>query len=220
MPLFPELAARPLEDLTRAFASGPAPADSVPEEEVPLWLDEVAVALAARGQEGLDALLQRLPATDEPRLRAALLALSFLPEEVKEKNRAGLEGLLLPLLQDPRPDVVAAAVDALTEVGGEAAGERVLPLLEHPAAEVVSSALRFLARRAPLEVSKPALLRALESPESLVRENAADELDDLGCVEALPRLRRLLDDEDEDVRQAARTAVSHLEDSLADQEAR
>ena len=40
---------------------------------------------------------------------------------------------------------------------------------------------------------------------------AVDELDDLECVSALPRIRKLLQDPHNDVRQAAATAVRNLE---------
>jgi HEAT repeat protein len=219
MPLFPELSARSLEELLRLFDSGLEPADAVEDEERPLWLDEVATQVAAQGEAGLNALLQRLPAADEPHARALLLGLSFVPEGVRQKNRTRLEGVLLSFLADSRPAVVAQAVDALSDLGFAQAGERVLALLNHPAPEVVGSALRFLARQRP-EQARPVLLRSLESSQALVRENAVDELDDLGAVEALPMLRRLLNDEDEDVRQAARTAVRNLEELLPDKEGR
>ena len=211
MPPAPKLAARSLDELLRAFDSGPHPADAVEEEEIPLWLDEVAMLIAEKGEAGLAALLQRLPGPEEARVRAILAGLAFLPVDVRQKNRPRLERLLLPFLEDPRPTIIAEAVDALRHLDCPAAVKHLRPLLKQRSPEVVGSVLRFLAQHWPDE-ARPVLMQALESPEPLVRENAVDELDDLGCVAALPQLRQLLDDEDEDVRQAARTAVSNLEE--------
>ncbi len=208
---YPELAARSLQDLVRDFDSGSSPADAVPDDELPLWLSEVALAIAEHGQAGLDALLQRVYAADEDRLRGILLGLSSVKGNLREAYRPRLQSLLLSYLDDSRPDVVAEAVDALAYLDGKDARERVLPLLAHPSPYVVGSALRYLAKHFPKE-ARPALLRGLESPEPLVRQNAVDELDEMEDVEALPHLRRLLTDADADVRLAARTAVSNLED--------
>jgi hypothetical protein len=210
MPLFPELAGRSLDDLLRMFDAGPSPADAIDEEEIPLWLDEVATLAAKKGEVGLAALLQRLPAADEPHLRAILLASSFVPVEVREKDRPRLQEVMVSLLGDPRPWVVADAIAALRYLECREARGRILGLLDGGPPPVIGSALRFLAWYDPNE-ARPVLLRGLESPEPLVRENAVDELDELECIEALPQLRRLLTDEDENVRQAARTAVSNLE---------
>jgi HEAT repeat protein len=211
MPLFPELSDKSPEELLRAFDSGPGPTDDVEEEEILPWLDEVARFVAEKGEAGLNALLQRLLGADEAHARAILGSLAFLPKDVRDKHRPRLEGLVRSFLADPRPAVLAEAVDALRYLDGAGAENAVRPLLEHASPEVVGSALRFFAHHRPAE-ARPLLLRALQSPEPLVRENAVDELDDLGCVEALPQLRGLVDDEDENVRQAARTAVSNLEE--------
>ena len=60
-------------------------------------------------------------------------------------------------------------------------------------------------------VAKPLLYDALSSSHPIVRENAIDELDELDCKEALPRIRTLLDDPDKNVRQAAKTAIENLD---------
>ena len=55
------------------------------------------------------------------------------------------------------------------------------------------------------------LERALHSKEPVVRQNAVDELDEMNYTPALAKIKRLLADPDKDVRQAASTAVAHLE---------
>jgi HEAT repeat protein len=210
MSFFPDLATRPLQALVQAFDNGPAPADAVPEEEIPLWLDEVAVALAAKGDLGLDALLARLAGADEVRARAALLALAFDRAEFRMKRLPELQRLLVSFLEDPRPNVAAEAVRGLTSLGCTDTVNRLLPLLGHESPYLVGSVLAFLSRHYP-EAARPALLLALRSPDPIIRQYAVDELDELGYAEALPHLRRLLADPDADVRLAAQTAVANLE---------
>ena len=57
----------------------------------------------------------------------------------------------------------------------------------------------------------PLLEKALKAEEPIVRQNAVDELDEMNHRPALEKIKRLLRDPDKDVRQAARTAVAHLE---------
>jgi HEAT repeat protein len=54
------------------------------------------------------------------------------------------------------------------------------------------------------------LIHALSDQEFIVRENAIDELGELGQPEAIPYLQPLLNDEHPDVRQAAETAIEVL----------
>jgi hypothetical protein len=210
MPFFPQLQRTPLEDIMTRFLDPDGTAD-VPEDERPFWLEEAAVRLVRSGPAGLAFLLHCIPRVDEPRLRAILLALSFLSQSVLERNRSKLRDLLLSFLNDRRPMVVAGAVDTLRVLDGTDLIDRVLPLVRHRSPYVVGSALRFLSRNSP-EQARPILLKALESDQPIIRQNAVDELDELNDVKALPRLRRLLADEDADVRRAAQTAVANLEE--------
>ncbi|HYT93731.1 MAG TPA: HEAT repeat domain-containing protein [Gemmataceae bacterium] len=209
MAFFPELVGLPLETLTQAFDSPPSPADAAPAEDPFLWFSEVALAIAQDGEAGVNWLLHHLPEDDEDRLRAVLFALSSVEGDLRDQRRSQLEQFLLAVLADQRPLIVAAAVDGLTALDCADALDRVLPLLAHDSPYVVGSVLRFLARHHP-EKARPALLLALKSAEPIIRQNAVDELDELDYVEALPALRRLLNDEDGYVRQAAQTAVSNL----------
>ena len=54
------------------------------------------------------------------------------------------------------------------------------------------------------------MIEALSDPDFIVRENAADELGELGVVEAIPYLRPSLEDACADVRQAAEMAIAFL----------
>ena len=88
-------------------------------------------------------------------------------------------------LQDARPGIVAAAVEALNHLKCVDARGEILALLKHSAAEVVGSVLRFMTSRFPKD-AVPLLEEALESPQALLRETAADELGELGYTPALP----------------------------------
>jgi HEAT repeat protein len=81
---------------------------------------------------------------------------------------------------------------------------------------VVGSALRFFARCDPVR-AVPLLEKALKAEEPIVRQNAVDELDEMNHRPALEKIKRLLRDPDKDVRQAARTAVAHLENGALGQ---
>ena len=103
-------------------------------------------------------------------------------------------------------------MDTLSHLECPSAEEEVYSLLAHDSPYVAGSALRFLARRLGKK-AVPLLVQALQSEEPIVRQNAVDELDEMNYRLALPQIKQLLRDPDQDVRQAARTAVAHFEDS-------
>jgi len=214
MSYFKELEERSPSGLMEVFDSDALPPD-VSEEERPLWFEEVAILLAEGGEAGVDFLTQRIEGADTAKLAAILSALTFGKEHLSEDKRAKARDLLLSFLGHPDELVVARAVDSLGHLDDQEETERVWPLLRHPSPYVVASVHRFLRQHAP-EKAWPILLDGLKSPDPIVRQSALDELDELGRPEALAAIRPLLDDEDADVRQAAETAVEHLEQYLAE----
>jgi hypothetical protein len=213
MAFFPELQERTLQELLADFDSDPSRTHGVPEDEHLLWFMEVARLLAESGELGVNLLIERIPAAEGERLRAILFGLSFANRELLERLLPRIRPVLLSYLGDQRPMLVTEAIGSLSCLGCAEDVDRILPLLHHDSPYVVGSALRFLSRHYP-ERAKPLLLQSLQSAESIIRQNAIDELDNLQCVEALPQLQPLLDDEDADVRQAAETAVANLEELL------
>lgn len=210
MAFFPELEMQSTDELIAGFLSdGPLP-DGVSEDERILWFEECARAIAASGEQGLDFLIQCIAHADEFRLDAILSSVWFVAPELLEKRREEIRTILFSFLHNADERLVAQAVDSLSLLGDKEDEPRVLPLLRHDSPYVVGSVLRFL-RRVDPESALPYLRQSLVSPDPIIRQNAVDELDELPCVAALPDLRRLLNDEDEDVRQAAETAVHHLE---------
>jgi HEAT repeat protein len=185
----------------------------LPQEESELWLQELAVAIAQVGREGTDCLLAFAPYADELRLRAILLAMTCVSEELSDQQREYLCDLARHLLADKRPMVVAEAIDTLTKLGCRRAKKSIATQSRHSSPYVRGSVLRYFARQHPKE-AVPRLERALNSKAPVVRQNAVDELDEMNYRPALAKIKRLLADPDKDVRQAARTAVEHLENGV------
>ena len=208
MAMFPEIRKYDTEALEDFFRGARKP--EVSEDERQIWLEEAAERIARSGAKGVDFLLAFAPDADETRVRAALLALSLVAKRLSPRKRARVCELAQSFLEDRRAMVVAEAVDALRHFACPSA-ELIAPLLRHPSPYVVGSALRFFARRDP-EKAVPLLESALKAKDPIVRQNAVDELDDMNYTRALPRIRRLLRDPDDGVREAARWAVAHLED--------
>jgi HEAT repeat protein len=206
MGLFPELESFGNDRLQESFLNG-SERDCVQESE--LWLQEVAVRIAQTGDNGLEFLLRDVLSLDSLRLRAVLISLCFLPDAVRARNKARLEALLLSLLETTEDSVVAEAIEALRCLGNADVLDRIMPLLSHQSPYVVGSALRYVGRLYP-SIAKPLVSDALGSRSAIVRQAAIDELDELGCADMIPAIRRLFDDDDKDVRAAARTAVKNL----------
>ncbi len=148
---------------------------------------------------------------DEARLRAILFALTEprLDDPI-------LRDKFISYLQHESPLIVAEAVDSLRRQGDKAAVDQILGLRQHSSPYVHGSVLRFMAHLHS-EKALPLLIEALRNPHFIVRENAADELGQLGAVEAIPHLRPLLNDAHPDVRQAVQTAIEILESRPTDE---
>ena len=211
--LSPELSRWTTRELMQWFAD-PSNLSAWPADDWDLLLDEVAVRIAEEGgADGIHFLLSNLRNAAEPHAKADLLGLSFAAEALTAQQQDEVMAALGGLLDDPRPLVVARAIDCHRHLGVTETRSDIRRLLSHPSPYVVGSVLRFMARHHPDEAI-PLLERSLDSPEPIVRENAIDELDELGRVTALPRIKALLNDSDKNVRQAARTAVASLEANL------
>lgn len=214
MPIYPEIEGLSLQDLQRLFLSNGLSRKDPTEKD--LWLQELALMIAKCGSEGIAFLIQHIQASDEQRVRAIIFALSFLPESVASTTSRQVRNILITHLSSRNPWIVAEAIDSLRHLGHKDAVAEVRLLLEDESPYVVGSVIRFIASFYP-EQAKPILLAFLKSKEPIVRENAVDELDELGCVEALPAIRLLLRDSDRNVRQAAETAISNLEHARKDE---
>jgi hypothetical protein len=208
MTLFPELECLTLDSLTTRFLSGPPCDEDSADRD--LWLQEVAARIAQCGEKGLSFLIRSMPGANQAKLRAILLSFSFLPKTLTKQSLDDVKQILKSFLHSDDPMLIAQAIDSLRLLGFADFLDDVLALLVHKSPYVTGSVLRYVSWHSP-ERAKPMLLESLNSTDALVRQNAIDELDDLGFVDALPYVRPFLNDEDKYVRQAAQTAVANLE---------
>jgi HEAT repeat protein len=116
---------------------------------------------------------------------------------------------LLIWLSDDRDLVVMAAVDGLRRRPDADALENVVALQGHPSPYVRAAVLRYRTEHDPKGVFS-ALAEAVQDPNFIVREQAADGFDDLGNPAAVPHLLPLVEDRHPHVRQAAQTALENL----------
>lgn len=170
-----------------------------------IYYEEIVKHLLTQGIEGISYLKRIVEEAqiDVPQLRAAICMLSFEPQGPWYRKK------LQALLQDSREFIVAEAIDSLASTQARDLSEDILRLLAHPSPYVRGSVLRYMRKLFP-KTAAPMLLAALKDAHPLVRENAIDELGDLGYYQAIPAIRPLLYHQPEPVRQAARTAVKNL----------
>jgi HEAT repeat protein len=201
MGFYPDLETLTLEELIFQFQSNSPDG----EEFAASYYAEVAQFISQQGEPGIQFLLQAIEQVDTERLRAIIYALSSNPlTPVQFKSQ------LLKYLHDHRPFIVAEAIDGLSRQNVKSSLDEVLALQNHASPYIRGSVLRFMKHLDPGR-SFPVLIQALEDSDFIVRENAADELGELGNIQAIPSLRPLLEDPHVDVRQAAQTAIEALD---------
>lgn len=205
MSYFPELDGQNVAELIRSFNLEPFVVEGDSDAEKTVWYAEAACKIAEAGKEGGDYLLSRIDEVDDLRLRAILSALPCFRRKTTKIRKA-----LLLFLHDERPLIMAEAIDSARYLGYKDFVDQILPLQDHQSPYVVGSVLRYLSHHYP-KAATPLLLDALEKQDPILLQNAIDALDELGYVDALPRIRSLVDHGDAYVRQAAQTAVANLE---------
>lgn len=203
MTLFPELDNLDLAGLIESFTGDPLDGP----EYGRTYYDEVAYQIGQQGDEGLNYLWDRQGQVDADRQGAILLALSTLELRLDRP----VEELLRSNLDSEHPLVVADAIDGLQYRGIDTPEVRAQVLVhdDHPSKWVRAAVLRYLSRLFPDE-ARPILVEALQDLEPLIRENAIDELDDMGAVEFIPEIESLLNDLHPNVREAAAIALDNL----------
>jgi HEAT repeat protein len=126
-----------------------------------------------------------------------------IPKPRKGRLKAKIIRALIPLLDDPKPSVIAATADVLARVGfpkmphREALIAKAKGLVDHPMAKVRGTALTLwsrLARKRDHKALAPALRRALVDGHGYVRGTAAQGLAEVGQLAAIHALVPLLDD--------------------------
>jgi len=158
-------------------------------------------------QADADYLPMHLQEYSGSRLRGAVFGIGLSPQK-DEKQR----NLLLSLLSHSDPLIVAEAIDSLSRADYGIFWPRIEPLLRHESPYVIGAALRYAHFALPAEKAFIILTDALKNTDSIVRQNALDELGDLGDKRALEFIRPYCDDSDSDVKQAANTAYETIID--------
>jgi HEAT repeat protein len=182
---------------------------SIENNERDAPMQEYACQIAESGPRGVRFLLKQLEGAHELRIRAILIALKVNVANQSPNMRKRVCEAARGLISDKRPMVVADAVDLLRSCSFRSVKSQVIKLLTHDSPFVVGSVLRYLSGLFPKE-ALPCLFEALRSSDPVVRQNGIDELDELGCTDALPAIRELTKDLNADVRMAADLAVKNL----------
>lgn len=120
--------------------------------------------------------------------------------------------LLLDGLDDPHHLVREQAVRELEELDYTAALPRIETLCTDPEPGVRKAALAAVDKLAAPDRAVALLLGALRDPDTTVRFSALSDLDRREQFTDRAVFERMLEDPDEDVRDAARSGVSHLPD--------
>ena len=207
MSFYPELDHLSLEDLIKCLQEAP------PEgEDAAMYYTEVAILIKKHNEPGIKYLYKIVNSALDAQLRGILFALAESPENGEKElltNREKIRQILFKYLNDERPMIIAEAIDGLRKLGEKNSIDHILKMLKHSSPYVRGSVLRFIAQLCP-EKALPILLDKLKDPHFIVRENAADELGEIGTPSIIPYLRPLLSDTHPDVQQAARTAIDSL----------
>ncbi len=205
MSFYPELDGLSMQELVQYFTG--APLDG--PEYTAAYYEEVAAQISQHKHDGIPWLFSALHnrSLDTDHVRAILLALA--QSSIEDGARIVLQDALLAALDDPRPLVVAEAIDGLWRQDMKVARDRILSLENDPSPSVRASVLRFLSHVYP-GAARRALRRGLLDASPLVRETAIDELDWLGDLKAMGSIAPLLQDVDPAVREAAATAVANV----------
>ncbi len=156
------------------------------------FYDMAAHSMGLHYPNKLTALLDTL---DVKRLRSALFGLSFAE---------GTTQFIEFYIFHENGTVAASALDAARHQENKSIWPKVEPLSTHPSPWVRGAVLRY-AGHILKDAAVPLLVAGLTDPEARVRENAIDELDDLGVddPEIVSMVRDLLSDPDANVVQAA-----------------
>ena len=152
-----------------------------------------------------DYLLRHIDRYTGSQLRGAVFGLGLSPT----RNRAQ-ETRLVALLGHSDPLVIAETLDALRHADYRDYWSDVSPLIQHESPFVRGAVIRYARHVLVPEQAYSFLIAALGDAHAMVRSSAVDELGDLGAKEAVSHIRLLLRDPDDDVREAARTAINGL----------
>ena len=183
---------------------------AIADESPSVRIAAVRALGASRSESGFDDL-RRLSEDEDPRVRA--MAVQAVGRRFAANREPAIRAAALAVLSracDDAAPVALAVVEAVKEIGGEAAGY-VVPLLGRAEPEVVREAVRCFGDHAePGEVE--ALLPLVSHPDWSVRAEVVEILAERGVRQAVPAiLRRLETEQDDVVRSVTLAALQRLE---------
>lgn len=196
------------------------------EPAVPALKDRMINGAASVRRNAAAALGDIGPAIGQPGVDALVQAMSDFSQPVREQAVIAL-GKLAPLSNSAVPTIEAALRAGPSKLSARSAAAKTLwalaPDSDLPGKVLLEelqcnerepwAAAAVLAEIGPQLGVIPQVIKALEDPCPEIRTFAADALAGMGpaAAEAKPALRRLLDDESEDVRAAARDALDAIQ---------
>jgi HEAT repeat protein len=195
---------------------GPASSPAIPrlvrilqDENGPI-VSTASYTLSRIGGESVPALLPLLVNTNFMVRRWAVYALNYVGPQARPAIPA-----VIKLLQDTNVQVRTIAVSAISAIdwNSRESGEALLAATQDAESDVKTAALAALATRPDVVIRRmPDFIEMLDSPLSQMRANAAYALGQAGehATNALPDLRKLLNDPDPSVRQKADGAIKTI----------
>lgn len=203
MTIYHELDQLGLDELIGHFHLSPPDG---PDYSYVYYSDVAFLIVEKGGQAGINYLRSEMSKVDSDQLRAILqpLAAHLLTD-------LSFKSLLITLLANGDPMLVMETIDCLCTQSERSVLDKVLVLWKHPSPYVRGAVLRYIRRLFP-QMALPILIEGTLDAHYIVRENAADELGELGDDIALPQLEMLLKDSHPHVQQAAQTAIQWIQD--------
>src|ERR1700736_4084234 len=107
--IFSELIGLELDALMSRFCSDKLDDHLLPDRDS--WFQEIAMSIAAHGDDGLSFLISRIPSADRDRLRAIVLSFSFLPKVIASRRLEELTAMLQGFLSHKDPIIIMQAID-------------------------------------------------------------------------------------------------------------
>jgi HEAT repeat protein len=173
----------------------------------------IAAARALGASESIEVVddLKRLADDEDSGVRAAAVrcVVFRFSQSGTDRSRDELIQVIDAALAD-EPPVALAAIEALCEVGGIAAG-RAVGILGRSESELVRAAIRCIGLHSDSD-GMEALLPLIGHPDWSVRAEAIQTVADRRLIRAVPSILRRLDvEQDEFVREATLSALKRLE---------
>ncbi|MGB3545854.1 MAG: HEAT repeat domain-containing protein [Saprospiraceae bacterium] len=168
------------------------------------FAEEYAEAIVSKGIKGINFLINHSPVSNIVQLRGTIFALG-------NQNEVDVSDFLYKYLYDSNPLLISETIDALSKLNNTDKTNVIKSYLQnHPNEYVKGSVLRYLYKIGDKDIFN-ILSTSLFNTNAIVRENAADLLDELGEDKAIPILLQALKlENNSDAKQAIKTALQNI----------